>query len=54
MECVEGFDRLSLMPGVLSGPKKGVDAIGFGTLLRVSQQILTVEMSDKLCILERS
>ena len=52
--CVEGFDRLSLMPGLLFSPKKDADIIDLGTLLRVSRQILTMEMSDKLCILERS
>jgi hypothetical protein len=54
VECVEGFDGLSLMPSVFFSPKKDVDTVGFGTLLRVSRQILTMKMSDKLCILETS
>jgi len=54
VECVGGFDGLSLMPGAFFGFRKDVGTVDFGTLLRVSRQILTIETSDKLCILERS
>ncbi|KAF9649276.1 alpha-1,6-mannosyltransferase subunit [Thelephora ganbajun] len=54
VDCVEGFDRWSLVSGVLLNPKKNVGTGDLGTLLRVPRQILTREMSDKLCILERS
>ena len=49
VDCIEGFDRWSLNLDVLKR-----DTSDWGTLLRVSRQILTREMSDKLCILERS
>jgi len=52
VDCIEGFDRWSLNPGVLL--KRDAGSSDWGTLLRVSRQILTREMSDKLCILERS
>jgi len=51
VDCIEGFDRWSLNPGAL---KRNMGRVDFGTLLRVSRQILTRKMSDKLCILERS
>lgn len=54
VECVEGFDRLSLTPGILFSPKKDVGIVDLGSLLRMSRQVLRIEMSDKLCILERS
>ena len=52
VDCIEGFDRWSLNLDVLS--KRDMEKGDFGTLLGVSRQILTREMSDKLCILERS
>lgn len=54
VDCIEGFDGWSLNPGIFLGPKGGVDAGDWGALLRMSRQILTRKMSDKLCILERS
>lgn len=54
VDCIEGFDGWSLNPSILSGPKGEVDAGDWGTLLRMSRQILTRKMSDKLCIFERS
>jgi len=53
LDCVKGFDRWSLNPGALLRPQRNVDVADWGALLRVSRQILTKEMSDKLCILER-
>ena len=52
VDCIEGFDRWSLNPGVLF--KKDMNRGDWGTLLSASRQILTREMSDKLCILEIS
>ena len=54
VDCIEGFDSWSLNPDVLSGLKRNMDTVDLGTLLGMSQQILTRETSDKLCILERS
>ena len=54
VECLRGFDRLSLMPDVLFSLKKDADTVDLGNLLRLSQRLLTIEMSDKLCILGRS
>jgi len=54
VECVKGFDRWSLNTGVLLGPGRNVDTVGWGSLLGVSRQILTRKMRDQLCILERS
>ena len=54
VDCVEGFDRWSPNPGVLLGLKRNMGKVDWGTLLGVSQQILTKETSNKLCILERS
>ena len=52
VDCIGGFDRWSLNPGVLF--KRDMEREDWGSLLSVSRQILTREMSDKLCILERS
>ena len=54
VECVEGLDSWSLMPGVLSDLKENTGTVGLGTLLRASEKVLAIEMSNKLCILERS
>lgn len=53
VECMEGFDKWSLLPGVLSNSKANIDTVDSGTLLRFSRKFLTIEMSDKLCIVER-
>lgn len=50
---MEGFDKWSLLPGVLSNSKANIDTVDSGTLLRFSRKFLTIEMSDKLCIVER-
>ncbi|KAF9778964.1 glycosyltransferase family 22 protein [Thelephora terrestris] len=56
VECIEGFDKWSLMPDVLLNSKgnMGTVDLDLGTLLRVSRKILTIETSNKLCIVERS
>ena len=54
VECVKGFNGWSLNPGVLLGPGRNVDTVGWGNLMGISRQILTREMRDQLCILERS
>ena len=53
VECIQALDgwSMDLMPRVLFDSK--MDAAGFGALLRASRQILTIEMNDKLCFLER-
>ena len=54
VECVKGFDGWSLNPGALLGPGRNVETADWGALLRVSRQVLTREMRDQLCILEKS
>ena len=53
VECIEGLDGWFPMRA-LSNTKPNAATVGWGTLLTVSRQVLTFDMSDKLCILERS
>jgi alpha-1,6-mannosyltransferase len=52
VECVEGLGRWSLFDAFSNFDN--LDTAGWGTLLTVSRQTLTMEMNDELCILEKS